>query len=299
MLSNFHVKQQPTSGSNGLGGGVHNVGTIWKPRADALASDLKIAYSGLSEHGYRNVASLINKTSGVSPVFIPRGANKPLFSHSIKKWADYDSSLELGVRTGGNTGWFASEDPTGSTARDLQAFGNSDYCIEFWIYVPTNPGYTGGNSIAMFYHTNDGVGGEGTGKGFKILLMGTAAGGGQSRSIYWTAFGQLSNGAVAFTSNNVLTAGQWQHIAVTRNGNSNGNLRAFVNGIQRSFTYQKGTVNRNWDYTGPCFVTAANDGVNATLWNTVKIQDYRVYVGSAKYTSNFNNSLPESMFIKN
>ena len=129
MLSNFHVKQQPTSGSNGLGGGVHNVGTIWQPRADALASDLKIAYSGLSEHGYRNVASLINKTNDVSPVFIPRGANKPLFNYSIKKWADYDSSLELGVRTGGNTGWFASEDPTASTARDLQAFGNSDYCI--------------------------------------------------------------------------------------------------------------------------------------------------------------------------
>ena len=296
MLSNFHVKQQPTSGSNGLGGGVHNVGTIWKPRADALASDLKIAYSGLSEHGYRNVASLINKTSDVSPVFIPRGANKPLFNHSIKKWSDYDSSLELGVRVGGNTGWFASEDPTGSTARDLQAFGNSDYCIEFWIYVPS---YTGGSHIAAFYHTNDGEGGEGTGKGFKILLMGTGAPGGQNRSIYYTAFGQLSNGAVAFTSNNVLTAGQWQHIAVTRNGNSNANLRAFVNGIQRSFTYQKTPVNRDWDFTGACFVTAPDDGTNATLWNTVKIQDYRVYVGSAKYTSNFNNSLPESMFIKN
>ena len=75
-----------------------------------------------------------------------------------------------------------------------------------------------------------------------------------------------------------------------------------MDGINRT-SLRAGTVNQTWDYTGPIFCTAPVDtdsgSGNFSAWNTTKIQDYRVYQGVAKYTSNFSGSLPESMFIKN
>lgn len=294
----FHVKQQPASGSTGLGGGTHLVGTIWTPRADSNAQYLKVAYSGLSEHGYRNVASLVNKTNDVSPVFIPRGANKPLFNYSVKKWSHYDSSLELGVRTGGNSGWFASEDPTSSTARDVQAFGSANYTLETWVYIPTfavsaNPSVDD-PTLALFFHT------DGVDKGFKVLITGPNFLNDPDYGLYFTA--PPAGSCTAHTSSNVFSANTWHHIAVVRNGNGNSNLKLYIDGVNRTALYA-GTVNQTWDYTGPFFCTApqdANSGIgNLTAWNTTKVQDYRVYQGVAKYTSNFNTSLPDSMFIKN
>jgi hypothetical protein len=284
---NFHVKQQPTCGSTGLGGGVHNVGTIWKPRADPNAQYLKVAYSGLSEHGYRNVASLVNVSNDVTPVFIPRGTNEPIFNQSVVKWTSegYDSSLELGTRNS-VSGWFASEDPVGgSTTRDLQAFGNSTYTFETWVYIPTFPNGSG-KAMAIFFHTND------TDSGFKCLITGNNFGNPQ-RGLYWTAFGS----GTAYTSANVLSTNTWHHIAYVRIGTSsaNTNLRLYVDGIDRT-AFRNGQCNQNWDYTGPLFC-AADQAL--TEWDTVKIQDYRVYQGVAKYTSNFSGSLPNSMFVKN
>jgi hypothetical protein len=299
----FHVKQQPASGSTGLGGGTHLVGTIWTPRADSNADYLKVAYSGLSEHGYRNVAPLINKTSAVSPVFIPRGSNKPIFNQTVKKWSHYDSSLELGVRTGGNAGWFASEDPTSSTDRDLQAFGSANYTLETWVYIPTfassaNPSVDD-PTLSIFHHTTGPVG-SGNDKGFKLLITGTNFLNDPDKGLYFTA--PPEGTCTAYTSSNHLTTNTWHHIAAVRNGNGNSNFKLYIDGINRTSIYA-GTVNQTWDYTGPIFCTAPVDtdsgSGNFTAWNTTKIQDYRVYQGVAKYTSNFNTSLPDSMFIKN
>ena len=307
MFNNFYVKQQPTAGSTGLGGGVSSLssGTIWQPRTDSNAQYLKVAYSGLSEHGYRNVASLVNKTSDVSPVFIPRGSNKPLFNYSVKKWSHYDSSLELGVRTGGNSGWFASEDPTASTARDVQAFGSANYTLETWVYIPTfasssNPSVHD-PTLSIFHHTTGPVGG-GNDKGFKLLITGSNFLNTPDRGLYFTA--PPVGSCTAHTSSNHLTTNTWHHIAVVRNGNGNNNFKLYIDGINRT-SLRSGTLNQTWDYTGPLFCTAPQDsyivgGVevgNLSAWNTTKIQDYRVYQGVAKYTSNFSGSLPDSMFV--
>jgi len=302
MLSNFHVKQQPTAGSTGLGGGVSSLssGTIWQPRADSNAQYLKVAYSGLSEHGYRNVASLINKTGTSSPVFIPRGANKPIFNHTVKKWSHYDSSLELGVRTGGNSGWFASEDPTSASVRDVQAFGSANYTLETWVYIPTfatsaNPS-SDDPTLALFFHTDD------VDKGFKVLITGTNFSNSPDYGLYFTA--PPAGTCTAHTSSNVFSVNTWHHIAVVRNGNGDSNLKLYIDGVNRTAVYA-GTpgVNQTWDYTGPLFCTApqdANSGIgNLNAWNTTKFQDYRIYQGVAKYTSNFSSSLPDSMFVKN
>jgi hypothetical protein len=72
----------------------------------------------------------------------------------------------------------------------------------------------------------------------------------------------------------------------------------YIDGIDRTSLYA-GTVNQNWNFTGNFTCTAPQDSGNLNAWNTTKLQDYRVYQGVAKYTSNFSGSLPESMFIKN
>ena len=72
----------------------------------------------------------------------------------------------------------------------------------------------------------------------------------------------------------------------------------YIDGIDRT-SVRAGTVNQNWNFAGAIFCTAPQDAGNLTAWNTTKIQDYRVYQGVAKYTSNFSGSLPASMFIKN
>ena len=283
---NFHIKQQPAAGSTGLSGGVHGMGTMWTPRTDSNAQYLKIAYSGLSEHGYRNVASLINKTNTASPIFSLDSTNEPIFNQSVKKWSHYDSSLELGVRTTGRSAWFSS----GS----LPAFGNSNYTLETWVYIPTFATVQDPNNddptLALFFHTN------GSNQGFKILITGTNFGGNPDKGLYFTA--PPSGTATAYTSSNVFSTNTWHHIAVVRNGNSNSNLKMYIDGINRTSFYA-GTVNQNWNYSGNFTCTAPQDAGNLNAWNTTKIQDYRVYQGVAKYTSNFSGSLPESMFIKN
>ena len=283
---NFHIKQQPASGSTGLSGGVHGMGTMWTPRTDSNAQYLKVAYSGLSEHGYRNVASLINKTDTASPIFSTEATCEPIFNQSVKKWSHYDSSLELGVRTTGRSAWFSS----GS----LPAFGNSNYTLETWVYIPTfatsQDPQNDDPTLSLFHHTNGS-------SGFKVLITGTNFLNNPDKGLYFTAPPQ-SNGITAYSNSNVFSANTWHHIAVVRNGNSNSNLKLYIDGINETSVYA-GTVNQNWNFAGGIFCTAPQDAGNLNAWNTTKFQDYRVYQGVAKYTSNFSGSLPESMFIKN
>lgn len=241
-------------------GGGHN---LFIPASDPDASNLIIATTGAIEHGYANVASLINTSGSSFSQFVPRGSNRPQFSTTNKF---YSTSLELGTRSGNVAGWFAHENP------DVQAFGNSNFCLETWVYIPT---FTGLTQCTLWFHT-DGT----TNSGFQCFITGDSFGTTAARrGVYFVGGG----GAELNYAGACLSPNTWHHVAVVRNGTTATSLKIFVDGVDET-DFRNATGNPNWTYTGPFFVIAP---YSETGWNDVKIQDYRIYQGAAKYTSGF------------
>ena len=237
---------------------------------DSYSSNLVIAVSGIVGHGYNNVASLINTSTPTFSKFVPRGQAKPIFSETVEF---YTTSLELGTRVF-TAGWFGFENPS------IPAFGTNNFTLETWIYVPS---FTGLTQMSPWYYTN-----EIDNTGFQCFLTGdsfpdVAA----RRGIYFVG----GAGAELNYAGNCLSPNTWHHIAVVRNGSASNSLKIYVDGIDRT-NYRNATGNPNWTHTGIFYVTGV---ASETGWNTVKIQDYRIYQGTAKYTSNFTR--PGPMFL--
>ena len=155
------------------------------------------------------------------------------------------------------------------TSTSIPAFGSSNFCIESWIYVPS----IGNNNIAIFYNHDD------TDNGFQLLLLGSDSG--QTRKLYFSGGG----GGDITRSNNQVAENQWVHIACTRSSNT---LQLFINGV--SITDVGGSVSTNFTLSRRVDFFVQSEAT----YNTVRVQDFRVYQGVAKYTSNF--TPPGAMF---
>lgn len=241
------------------------------PATDAYASNLVIAHSGAIEHGYSNVASMINSVGTIFPQFTPRLAQQPIFSSTNKF---YNTSLELGSRTPGVASWIGFQNPA------MPAFGSSDFCLETWVYIPT---FTGLTQAALWFLTN-----EVDNTGFQCFVTGdsfpdTAA----RRGVYFVG----GAGAELNYAGLCLSPNTWHHIAVVRNGTASNSLKIYVDGVDNT-DYRNATGNPTWTYSSTLFMAAPT---SETGWDTMKIQDYRIYQGTAKYTSNF--TPPGAMFI--
>jgi hypothetical protein len=111
-------------------------------------------------------------------------------------------------------------------------------------------------------------------------------------SVGWETFGGSggNSGSVSTTGVNVLD-NNWHHIAVTR---ASGTVRIFVDGTQ----YGTGTLNYTCDNTYGLNINGMwnySDGSSITYKIGGYMDDFRMYTGIAKYTSNFtvpNNALP-------
>lgn len=139
--------------------------------------------------------------------------------------------------------------------------GTQDFTVEFWLYwdaVPTADTAivgalsSGGSSIGIFNYGN-------------------------SLGILKTGGGTFAN----FGSKSQLTAGQWNHVAVTRSGSSH---RCFINGMLSS----SGVVTLSADWGTPTTCWIGRQG-HATIHNYLagKIGPTRITKGVARYTSNF------------
>lgn len=144
-----------------------------------------------------------------------------------------------------------------STAFD---FGTGDFTIEFWVYVVgSNPRPIGigdptvnGNNAITFYISS--------------TMLSCAFGG---RNTY---------------QNNTLTAGAYNHIALTR---QSGTVRYFANGVQTSETFSY-TGNAGGNY--PVYINAALSSGNLYIGSACNISNVRIVKGTALYTGNFTPS---------
>ena len=130
-----------------------------------------------------------------------------------------------------------------------------DHTIEFWVYFLS----VGGNTIP--YAT----GGSGSADQIYIDASGT---------LYW-GYGQT--GAVS-TPSGTIKANVWQHIAVSKTGT---NLSVFINGVMSgSTTNHSSTIGSSSNAPN---IGRRSDGYYVNAY----IQDFRVYKGVGKYTSDF------------
>ena len=241
---------------------VVGAGSSWPstPAPDPFAANLVLALPLNVSYGIRDASSLI-RGSGVS-------YSTTIFAGSFDGNSSqfYGSSLLTGSASGSTTRLDATA---------LPAFGTGDFCIETWLNIPT----MGTGNFTVFRYHND------TNAGILFLYNGSST---FTPGALYFANGDPAGSDVSITPNNSFPTGQWNHIAVTRSGNT---LRIFINGIS-SVSYQPtGGVFGNFTYTGATHMLLGGNAV----YNNVRVQDYRVYQGAAKYTSNF--TPPGAMFV--
>lgn len=150
------------------------------------------------------------------------------------------------------------------------ALGTGDFCFEFWFYTDSYAVPTGAtNRGILFPPWRNNSNADGylpyvyfVGSQIKVLN---------------------AEATVGYITSNALSTGTWYHVALTR---SSGTLRLFVNGTLQGSV----SVGTNWT------------GYKYFFFDTIRwyqdpfcMQDLRVYVGTAKYTSSF--TPPGAMFI--
>lgn len=237
-------------------------GSDWPatPATDANAANLVLALPLNASYGLKDAAAKIRGSGSSYSLTTVNGS----FDTADSKY--YGSSFVGGA-------------PNGATQRlytqSISAFGSSDFCIEGWAYIPS----IGNTNLSLYRGHND------TSAGILLLYNGSQT---VTPGALYFANGDPSGSDVSITPNYSFPTGQWNHFAVTRSGNT---LRIFINGVS-SVSYQpSGGVFGNFTHTSQ--VNIFNGSSSA--YNTARLQDYRIYQGIAKYTSNF--TPPGAMFV--
>lgn len=145
-------------------------------------------------------------------------------------------------------------------------FSGSDFCIEFWVYPVTKSLF--GNITG---HTNAATGSVGfnlqwKSGGDKLRFLSGYVGSG-----VWT---------IDVTSTHDVTLNTWTHIAITREGQI---LRVFVNGAKSIEVNSASTLWAESDL----FNFGIGVGAGNNRFGTGYIDEYRIMVGDAIYTSDF------------
>ena len=142
------------------------------------------------------------------------------------------------------------------------ALGTNSFTIEYWLYINSNVGGTTAVSSGNGTTTYDGLFGHQTGSQSLILYL-------SSTGSSW----DIANG-VAIGS---TPTGTWNHVAITRNGNT---FYTFVNGVQGATFSSSASI---YQSANSISIGRAQSGtpINGNVSNL------RVVVGTALYTSNF------------
>jgi Concanavalin A-like lectin/glucanases superfamily len=228
------------------------ISSLWSP--DSLASNLRIALPLNTALGTSDYSATIKGTGSNRVV---TAANSAAISATQSKY--YGSSLDNGTE---------SQDRYLSipNSSDL-ALGTSDFCIEGWFYFTANN--IGYQSLAA--HSGDSADQQ---NGW-ILITET------TNQLYFYA---SDNGGwdVGIATSVVPATNTWHHIAVTRN---NSVFRMFFNGVQVGTTTSAANItlpsSREFRLGSYRYIPGYPQSFNGF------IQDFRMYIGAAKYTTNF------------
>jgi hypothetical protein len=147
------------------------------------------------------------------------------------------------------------------------ALGSGDFTMEMWIWFDSM-----GTQRPM------GQGSLGTGE-FLLIFYGDG-----SFDFTDSVTARINGGAGA------VTATTWYHLAIVRSGLT---LAAYVNGTQKGTTYTPAT-NYNYNSTNPIYFGAGGAGATGSQTFAGYLDDIRITVGVARYTSNF--SVPSTSY---
>ena len=239
-----------------------------RPSADPDAAYLKAALP-LNTWAEFNDQSPIIRGSGsaasVTNYYDPPPANAQTIQTSISKF--YGSSAQKAIG--------ANDDVFRESHIDLDlgsgnAIGTGDFCFEFWFYTDSYALPAGSFRKGLLYPP----------------WRNTLTADGYIPMMYFTSnqiYVRNAEDTTTYATSGGLGTGKWYHVALTR---SSGTLRLFVDGILQGSS----SVGTNWT------------GYKYYFFDTIRwyqdpfcMQDLRVYIGTAKYTSNF--TPPGAMFV--
>ena len=134
-------------------------------------------------------------------------------------------------------------------------FGTGDFCVEFWVNLSTSSG----NQYFFDFDSNGG--------NFQY-----------NSNVLSYSDASVAGSGPLYSTGITLDTDKWYHLAVTR---ESGTGRIFVNGVKRA----EGTTTANYNQTS---VLDIGNGYNNSGYEiTGYMQDFRIYKGVAKYTSDF------------
>lgn len=253
------------------------------PAADANAASLVTALPLNLKYQFADQSYRIRGTGGPAIVAYSSPGYTPVATISTTQSKFYGSSFEEARTSPAGTTFHLSqlEVDTGSA----NVIGTKDYCYEVWFYTQ-DFSFASQLKYDINYNSNSNgsLGPSATQYDVPEIIVKGDNWPNTSPYLRGVWVGQGPSQSFVFeTSAQCLAPNTWHHIAVTRSGTT---ARIFVDGILRA----TGTDSRN--YTGYINIHGV---LNRTLGSGLYLQDLRVYVGAAKYTSNF--TPPGAMFI--
>jgi hypothetical protein len=153
-----------------------------------------------------------------------------------------------------------------ASSADFQLWNSTAWTVECFIYI---------NSLASTFYFF-GVGNRASTTTRCMLSVNTSG----NIVIDWD--GTSADTTVTFTTG--LATGRWYHIAAASNGTA---LKIYVDGIAAS---QTATLGTSTQANAPVSIAVPGLAANPATYNGLNgyLQDFRIYKGVAKYTSNFN-----------
>lgn len=236
----------------------NNGGYPATPAADPNSANLLLALPLNTGYGISDTSAIIRGSGSSYRMQTVNGSIDTSVSYF------YGSSLLAGANNASTQRLY--------TTTALPAFRTNDFCIEGWLYMPSSA--VGNSGMALLFNHN------GTNAGFSVNFLGNDTS--YPRALLFSG----GAGAGSTRTSQSCPLDQWFHFAYARSGST---MRIFINGVNS--VVAGGSVTT--DFTGS-FVGNILNGPD-TSYNTVRLQDYRIYQGVAKYTSNF--TPPNQMFI--
>lgn len=250
------------------------------PAADPNAAFLVEALPLNLKYGFADQSFRIRGSGGPATVTYSSTAYQPEMAISVVQSKFYGSSAKEPQTSPAGSSFHLSQLDVDTGA--VNAIGTQNYCYELWWYTEDFQ-FAGLNGWEFNFNSNSGNAANTQGDVPAIIVKGdnwpNAA---QFKRGVWVGNGPTQS-FLFETSAQCLSPNTWHHIAVTRSGTT---ARIFVDGALQA----TGTDSRN--YTG---YLNAHAVCNRTLGSGMYIQDIRVYVGTAKYTTNF--TPPGAMFL--
>ena len=178
----------------------------------------------------------------------------------------YDYSEYASGDNGGSMYFDGTGDYLNAGTNASLALGSGDFTVECWIYPPTA---TMATYAGIYSNTSDG---QGDSNALRLSNLSTSS----TTLVVQTAASVIFN-----STSNAVKVGQWNHVALVRNGTATNNMTLYVNGVASG----QGTSTANFSTGYATIGTNVYAGVHYLY--SGYIADVRVVQGTAVYTSAF------------